>query len=426
VEGEGTLTWYREASGAASLPPRCPFAALDRCPRYYEGVALLGESGLSTRIPLDEDERLLTMWKSSDLWPRTAEAATSISGPADDPRHFMSFCPEVLFDRFGWFATNLHRYADETDHDIASRQLTAVGAQRSDWRWHWSSMTAMHYADCPLYSPLSIGGAGLSTTNATSSDPHTDLDPFRPVMSLVDDSDVLVSAALAGGLVFDSVLTGDDAYSHKTRVRALRPRILAAYDGLNGGDQLTAARAFLGAVLVAKPAMKNAIDDALQHVGWALSDGDLAVKTPNTREVFFPRGSQWDAFVVLRDLLGKAKAQIAIVDAYCNSVVFQLLQERELNGITIRILCSKYADSVSAAAKAFVAQHGGASVEIRQTGDFHDRFVVLDDAVCIHIGASIKDAGRTAFMISQIEDDANRAAMLKQLNDSWAAGTPVP
>jgi hypothetical protein len=68
-------------------------------------LVFLGEAG-STKIAPDEDQRLKARWEKSDLWPRTAEGATSLvlrviqrihkrvrmsdSGPwawGDGPRH---------------------------------------------------------------------------------------------------------------------------------------------------------------------------------------------------------------------------------------------------------------------------------------------------------------------------------------------------
>ena len=81
--------------------------------------------------------------------------------------------------------------------------------------------------------------------------------------------------------------------------------------------------------------------------------------------------------------------------------------------------------AVAAGARAFIEQHPGVTVEVRSTTDFHDRFIVLDRSVCVHVGASIKDAGKKAFMVSRIEDPSNREAMLRQLDESWANGTLV-
>lgn len=83
--------WKSKASGADI---RCPFATVDSCPRYYQSLSLLGKAG-STTIETKEDSRLLEKWKKNDLWPRTAEYETSISGSEGKPRQFSNFCPEV-------------------------------------------------------------------------------------------------------------------------------------------------------------------------------------------------------------------------------------------------------------------------------------------------------------------------------------------
>jgi hypothetical protein len=72
-----------------------------------------------------------------------------------------------------------------------------------------------------------------------------------------------------------------------------------------------------------------------------------------------------------------------------------------------------------------VKQHSGWTIEVRQATDFHDRFVVVDDTSCIHIGASINGAGKTAFMISRVEDQANQKGLLAAIESSWQAASPV-
>ena len=422
-----TLDWYKEMSRREGGLPRCPFASVERCPRFYQSVSLLGQAGFTTQIPPDEDRRLQTAWQKSDLWPRTHERASSIMGPADDPRHFLNFCPETLFDRFGFFVTNLHGYANEIDRNVAQSRLKEENVRASDWRWTWASLTPMHYTDCPVYSPLMKDGPNHSSLPFTvMSTQRNDLDPFRVVIGLIDDSDTLLRAAYAAGLRFDVVLNDPDAYSHKTRVRALAPRILAAYDALDGDTRLMAGQAAVAELRRSSSTMEVILAEALARAGWELRDTDFVVRSPETRELFFPKGSQWDAFVVLRDLFAEARESIAIVDAYCSTKVFQMLEERSLDKLHVRILCSKYAEAVAEGAKAFTAQHGGMAVEVRKAQDFHDRFIVLDENICVHVGASIKDAGKTAFMVNRIEDQRNREAMLKQLDESWAAGTPVP
>jgi hypothetical protein len=149
------FAWYSAISESRKLQPRCPFASVHRCPRYYQSLSLLGQSGF-TGIDPGLDAELLESWRKSDLWPVTLEHTTSVSGWEGEgrARHYSKFCPEVAYDSFGFFASGLHDYPDEIDRDNAHRAVGREGADRSDWRWRWAALTPMHYAECPLYSAL--------------------------------------------------------------------------------------------------------------------------------------------------------------------------------------------------------------------------------------------------------------------------------
>ena len=149
------LKWYTGVSREKHVRPRCPFASVRRCPRFYQSLSLLGGAG-STKIEPREDNLLLKRWKKSDLWPSTDEQATSISGEPGNPSIYRNFCPEVAFERFGLFALNFARYADEVDLDLAHDRLGRMKAPASDWHWAWSSVAPMHYTECPLYSLLDL------------------------------------------------------------------------------------------------------------------------------------------------------------------------------------------------------------------------------------------------------------------------------
>lgn len=147
------LQWCSERSKSKGIAIRCPFATVESCPRYYQSVSLLGNAG-STAIPIDEDERLFAKWKASELWPRSAEYETSISGWEGKASHFSNFCPEVAFDRFGYFATYLGRYADEIDSDAGHDRLTLMNVPPNDPHWSWASISPQHYTECSIYSVL--------------------------------------------------------------------------------------------------------------------------------------------------------------------------------------------------------------------------------------------------------------------------------
>lgn len=145
------LSWYTKISQEKGLNPRCPFASVYRCPRFYQSLSLMGTAG-STSIASSKDKKLFKRWKKTDIWPVTGEYETYIYG--DPPICFSNFCPEVSFDRFGLFATYLGKYADEIDRGIAHSDLAKEFAPPNHWRWIWNSITPMHYSECPFFSLL--------------------------------------------------------------------------------------------------------------------------------------------------------------------------------------------------------------------------------------------------------------------------------
>lgn len=253
------------------------------------------------------------------------------------------------------------------------------------------------------------------------------LDPFRAIIGVVairKDADLFISVATSAGLQFDLAVPG--AYvPGKTRIAALLPRVLAAYDELGPSEQLLASRAALKGIGPVHWETRKRAELQLGLIGWQVLDDGLVVASLDVREMFFPPGSPWDALVVLRGVFAEAKQTLTIVDAYASGTIFPMLVGRPLDALQVEILCSKYAAAVAAEGRTFKTQHNLARLDVRQAADFHDRFVVIDGTSCAHVGASIKDAGRTAFMVSRVEDPANLAAILQTLQHSWAAATPV-
>jgi hypothetical protein len=250
------------------------------------------------------------------------------------------------------------------------------------------------------------------------------LDPFRVIIGVLatrGDSDLLVGVANAAGLRVDLTMSEREAGSHKTRIRALLQRIVAAYEQLNDEARLAAANVAFRNFGPAYPDTRDRAVEALALAGWEVRGQELSVGSPDLREMFFPKGSQWDGHVALRGVFNEAQCSLTIVDSYTDGTVFQMLVPRPLAGLTVRILCGASAPAVAAEARAFMAQHPGVTVEVSQGKDFHDRFVVIDDHSCVHVGASIKDAGKTAFMVSRVEDQENLLAILGAVKVAWAA-----
>ncbi len=226
------------------------------------------------------------------------------------------------------------------------------------------------------------------------------------------------------GLVVDWQLTEKQDYSHKTRLAAYRPRIDKAYQDLpSDEDRLRVA--YIVAREISGRISVDELNDSLREIGWELRDSSLVPVDSAVRELFFGDKSEHDAYVGIRALLQKAEKNIVIVDPYVDQSILTLLSACIKPGMSVRLLTSKLPSDFALEAKKWTTQHAGLLLEVRTTKEFHDRFVVLDDTVCWHVGASIKDAGQKAFMLSQIEDEANRVSLIAQLGKSWSSATTV-
>jgi hypothetical protein len=152
MEVEPNIEWYLGTSRERGVEPRCPFATVERCPRYLASLSLLEHMG-HTGIPDDEYQKLHKKWENSDLLPRIAEQDTSISG-SPDSKCMSNYCPEVSFESFGVFASLLCEHGDEIDREMAFARLKKANVPIENWKWRWAALKAMHYTECPLYSPL--------------------------------------------------------------------------------------------------------------------------------------------------------------------------------------------------------------------------------------------------------------------------------
>jgi len=148
---------------------------------------------------------------------------------------------------------------------------------------------------------------------------------------------------------------------------------------------------------------------------------------PEVRELFFPPGSQYDAYSGIKIIIDLAQNSIMVVDNYVDPTLFTMLAMLDKKNVTTQVLTHNTEQNAAAqgdfnlAAKKFTQQYPNLPITIRLSADFHDRFSILDGQRCFHIGASIKDAGKKAFLISEVEDPNNRTALMTQATQTWTA-----
>jgi len=149
----------------------------------------------------------------------------------------------------------------------------------------------------------------------------------------------------------------------------------------------------------------------------------LRWKLPDPKQVFLPSGSPHDAYVQIRSIIQQAAKEALIIDPWVDETLWPLLTNIP-RSCKVRILGEHLKGDFELEARKFVAQHG-TSIEVRTTTKYHDRFIFLDRKRCFHLGASIKDAGKKSFALSEFERPQLVAATLADAEAEWARATHV-
>jgi len=253
----------------------------------------------------------------------------------------------------------------------------------------------------------------------------SELDPWRVIMGhlLELDSYFIPDIIDKTGMKVDWTLTEGENFSHKYRRDAFRPRINEVYNQLSEDDRLRVVSIVAGEL--ANRGLANKLNDNLKKIGWQIDEQNRLIPIDaNVRELFFPRNTPHDAYVEIRKIFHKASRTITIIDPYVGRDLLSLLRGvvDETNITQIRILTHKIPSDFVVELERFNEQHKDVTIYTRKSKSkpIHDRFIILDDEKCFHLGASIKDAGKRAFLISEIEYSSILSAIIKSLEDAWS------
>ena len=120
-----------------------------------------------------------------------------------------------------------------------------------------------------------------------------------------------------------------------------------------------------------------------------------------TRQKIFYDGQIYDAFSLLIELVQKAEQEIILIDGYVDVSTLNLLAKKNA-GVSVTIYTFTKTKLTARDVATFNAQYP--QLEVKHTNIFHDRFLILDGKTVYHIGASLKDAGKKCFAVSEMKD----------------------
>lgn len=124
-------------------------------------------------------------------------------------------------------------------------------------------------------------------------------------------------------------------------------------------------------------------------------------------EIFF-EGEIYDAYSLLVDILNTANKNIIIIDNYIDKKFLDICAKIKTNILIItreinKIDLEKYNKQYN-------------NIKVKTSNKYHDRFIIIDEKILYHCGASFKDLGKKCFCISKIENDVVLEYLLKVIS----------
>ena len=113
----------------------------------------------------------------------------------------------------------------------------------------------------------------------------------------------------------------------------------------------------------------------------------------DTQGIFF-QGQIFDAYAKFQSFISQAQKEIILIDNYVDLSVLERLATKNI-GVDVTIYTLPNTRLTAQDVHNFNAQYP--TLTVRHTTSMHDRFLIIDNSILYHLGASLKDLGRKCF-----------------------------
>ncbi|MBO4620102.1 MAG: virulence RhuM family protein [Victivallales bacterium] len=140
--------------------------------------------------------------------------------------------------------------------------------------------------------------------------------------------------------------------------------------------------------------LENRMTKAEEQIG-------VFVKTalPPVEGVLF-EGQICDAYATALKIIRSARSSLVLIDNYIDESVLTMLGDRNPD-VSATIYTRHFSRKLRLDLQRYNAQYPPVVIKAYQGA--HDRFLILDDATVYHVGASLKDLGKSLFAFSRME-----------------------
>ena len=147
--------------------------------------------------------------------------------------------------------------------------------------------------------------------------------------------------------------------------------------------------------------LRNDANQARNEERFKLILDAMRDKTFPPQKVFYD-GQIYDAFEQMKKFVRMAKAELIVIDPYFDDSVLPLIAQKR-PGVSVLVVKNLRKNLLHAVDVAkFNAQHGN-TLTVKESTVFHDRFLIIDKSILIHVGASLNFLGKRCFAFASLD-----------------------
>lgn len=143
----------------------------------------------------------------------------------------------------------------------------------------------------------------------------------------------------------------------------------------------------------------------------------------NQQNFYFSQGDEYDAKRVVLKIFKSAKQNIVIIDPYVDDTIFDYIEMIDKN-LDIKVLTSTKTKKIVHELFQNI-QSTKSNIMARQSNDFHDRYIIIDNKEIWHLGTSINSIGQKAFQINKFTEEKELTKMLDDFSIWWQNGRVI-
>ena len=148
-------------------------------------------------------------------------------------------------------------------------------------------------------------------------------------------------------------------------------------------------------------AVNQRIDNLERRVSKTEEKIDFFVRTslPPVEGVFF-QGQIFDAYAKFESFIQSAEREIILIDNYIDLSVLERFSKKRKN-VKVTIYTDPKTKLSEQDIQKFNEQYP--QLTLKRTSKIHDRFLIIDNKILYHIGASLKDLGKKCFAFEVLD-----------------------